>query len=139
MMFSGRLTTLVVLLAASLTQAAPQPSSTPAEVNGEGDVGALAIFSCAGSSKCSLGLAGECIGARNLIDSRHLYHTRAGSRETGVCYGKCGIFVQGKNCDLSGAEMRTGFNELRSRGCQVCGSKTYDDGCRLVINYVTGC
>ncbi|PGH17669.1 hypothetical protein AJ79_01031 [Helicocarpus griseus UAMH5409] len=97
-------------------------------------------FSCAGSTLCGSSLsAGECDAAYRIIDANHRYFTGSGATQTGVCYGNCGIFVEGGNCDLSGREMIDGYNQLRDHGCRICGSKTYDDGCRLTVNYVTGC
>ncbi|EEP81142.1 predicted protein [Uncinocarpus reesii 1704] len=100
----------------------------------------LDSFSCKGSTLCGRGVsAADCGAAYRIIDRNHRYFTGSGATQTGVCYKKCGIFVEGGNCDLSGKEMIDGYNQLRSRGCKICGSKTYNDGCRLVINYVTGC
>ncbi|EEQ28769.1 hypothetical protein McanMca71_001159 [Microsporum canis] len=154
-----KLAVFIAALASNLAQAAPGQTSpnqsapgalTIPLFNGSNVVQAgvepsagnqiLDTYSCSGSSLCGHGLgAGDCDAAYRVIDRNHRYFTGSGATQTGVCYGKCGIFVEGGNCDLNGSEMIDGYNELRQRGCKICGNKTYNDGCRLTINYVTGC
>ncbi|PWA56948.1 hypothetical protein CTI12_AA406420 [Artemisia annua] len=96
-------------------------------------------FSCAGSTLCR-GLAqSDCDAARRQIQPNNRYFTGGNKGATGVCSGHCGLFVSGSNCDLTGNEMITAFNELRSQNCQKCGIKTYNDGCKFKADYVTGC
>jgi hypothetical protein len=96
-------------------------------------------FSCAGSTFCR-GLAqSDCDAARRQIQPNNRYFTGGNKGATGVCSGRCGLFVSGSNCDLSGNEMITAFNDLRARNCQKCGIKTYNDGCQFKADYVTGC
>ena len=96
-------------------------------------------FSCAGSTLCR-GLAqSDCDAARRQIQPNNRYFTGGNKGATGVCSGNCGFFVSGSNCDLTGNEMITAFNDLRSRNCQKCGVKTYNDGCKFKADYVTGC
>lgn len=96
-------------------------------------------FSCSGSSQCGSMAASDCDGARDRIVGGNIYHTRGTAGATGVCYKRCGLFVSGINCDLSGNEMFTAFNELRARNCKICGKKTYGDGCQFKMDVVTGC
>lgn len=96
-------------------------------------------YSCAGSSQCGSMAASDCDGARRLIVGGNLYHTRGDAGATGVCYKRCGLFVSGSNCDLSGVEMITAFDQLRSLNCKICGRKTYNDGCQFKMDVVTGC
>ncbi|KAL6555406.1 hypothetical protein OROGR_006664 [Orobanche gracilis] len=96
-------------------------------------------FSCSGSTLCR-GLAqSDCDAARRQIQPNNRYFTGGNKGSTGVCSGHCGLFVSGSNCDLTGNEMITAFNELRARNCQKCGVKTYDDGCKFKADYVAGC
>ncbi|EFJ07262.1 hypothetical protein SELMODRAFT_429946 [Selaginella moellendorffii] len=96
-------------------------------------------YSCAGSTRCS-GLAqSDCDAARRQIQPSNRYFTGGNKGSTGVCSGHCGLFVSGSNCDLTGNEMITAFNELRARNCAKCGIKTYNDGCKFKADYVTGC
>lgn len=37
--------------------------------------------------------------------------------KTGVCYGRCGNFVKGSKCDLTGSEMIEGYIQVRGNGC----------------------
>ncbi|KAL6505983.1 hypothetical protein OROHE_022702 [Orobanche hederae] len=100
---------------------------------------AVDTFSCSGSTFCS-GLAqSDFDAARRQIQPENRYFTGGNKGSTGVCSGHCGLLVSGSNCDLTGNEMITAFNELRSRNCQKCGVKTYDDGCKFKADYVTGC
>ncbi|KAL8091065.1 hypothetical protein AgCh_040245 [Apium graveolens] len=93
-------------------------------------------FSCAGSALCR-GLAqSDCDAARRQIQPNNRYFTGGNKGSTGVCSGRCGLFVSGSNCDLTGNEMITAFNELRSQNCQKCGVKTYNDGCKFKADYI---
>ncbi|KAG6358436.1 hypothetical protein INS49_014320 [Diaporthe citri] len=62
-----------------------------------------------------------------------------GGAKSGVCSGNCGIFVQNGGCSRSGADLRNGYNAVRSGGCQACGSFHDDGGCLITVNFVTGC
>ncbi|MCO5549401.1 hypothetical protein L7F22_002872 [Adiantum nelumboides] len=104
------------------------------QTRGEGDT-----YSCAGSALCK-GLAqSDCDAARRAIVPGNVYFTGGAKGSTGVCYGRCGLFVSGNRCDLTGIEMNAAFNELRDHNCAKCGIKTYDDGCQFKADYVTGC
>ena len=96
-------------------------------------------FSCAGSTLCRGLPQSDCDAARRQIQPNNRYFTGGSKGATGVCSGHCGLFVSGSNCDLTGNEMITAFNELRSQNCQKCGIKTYNDGCKFKADYVTGC
>ncbi|BBN06872.1 hypothetical protein MPTK1_3g24560 [Marchantia polymorpha subsp. ruderalis] len=96
-------------------------------------------YSCAGSSLCKNLAQSDCDAARRAIVPGNRYFTGGSATSTGVCSGHCGLFVSGDLCDLTGDEMITAFDELRSRNCQKCGIKTYDDGCQFKADYVTGC
>ncbi|EFJ05900.1 hypothetical protein SELMODRAFT_431177 [Selaginella moellendorffii] len=96
-------------------------------------------YSCAGSALCR-GLAqSDCDAARRQIQPSNRYFTGGNKGSTGVCSGRCGLFVSGSNCDLTGSEMITAFDELRARNCAKCGVKTYNDGCQFKADYVSGC
>ncbi|KAL6527032.1 hypothetical protein OROGR_016122 [Orobanche gracilis] len=96
-------------------------------------------FSCAGSTLCR-GLAkSDCDAARRQIKPNNRYFTGGNKGATGVCSGHCGLFVSGSNCELTGNQMITAFNELRSRDCQKCGVKTFSNGCKFKADYVNGC
>ncbi|KAL5703831.1 hypothetical protein ACHQM5_022335 [Ranunculus cassubicifolius] len=96
-------------------------------------------FSCAGSARCRGLPQSQCDAARRQIQPGNRYFTGGNKGATGVCSGNCGLFVSGSNCDLTGDEMITAFNDLRARNCQKCGIKTYDDGCQFKADFVTGC
>lgn len=96
-------------------------------------------YSCAGSSRCKNLPQSDCDAARRQIQPGNRYFTGGNKGSTGVCSGHCGLFVSGSNCDLTGTEMITAFNELRDRKCAKCGIKTYNDGCKFKADYVTGC
>ncbi|KAL8091068.1 hypothetical protein AgCh_040248 [Apium graveolens] len=96
-------------------------------------------FSCAGSALCR-GLAkSDSDAARRQIYPNNRYFTGRNKGSSGVCSGRCRPFISGSNCDLTGNEMITPFNELRSQNCRKCGVKTYNDGCKFKADYVTGC
>jgi hypothetical protein len=52
----------------------------------------------------------------------YLIYRNEGS--TGVCAKRCGLYVCNSNCDLWGWEMTAAFDQLRDRGCRICGVKT---------------
>ncbi|KAJ5793678.1 meiotically up-regulated gene family-domain-containing protein [Penicillium paradoxum] len=75
------------------------------------------------------------------------------ARHTGVCVNMpseafgCGIFVSGpKGCARTGAQMIQAVSDIRTRGkCVICGWVMEDedssdgDGCKVKIDYVSGC
>ncbi|KDR79682.1 hypothetical protein GALMADRAFT_208961 [Galerina marginata CBS 339.88] len=95
-------------------------------------------FNCKGSSRCTnaQGFKNQCTAAFNLIEDTVYTVGGAGS---GTCSGSCGVFVQG-TCPggVSGAALRTGYNNIRASGCQACGSDQFGS-CEITINFVTGC
>lgn len=96
-------------------------------------------YNCKGSSLCKFIPQGDCDAAERQIIPGNLYSTGGNKGSTGTCKGHCGLFVSGSTCSLSGSDMITAFNELRNMNCQICGSKTFPNGCEFVMNYVNGC
>ncbi|KAI0509136.1 meiotically up-regulated gene family-domain-containing protein [Xylaria bambusicola] len=62
----------------------------------------------------------------------------SGGAKSGVCDGWCGLFVKGKGCSATGAELANGYDLIRAGGCQACGS-LYAGSCTITIDYVSGC
>jgi hypothetical protein len=63
----------------------------------------------------------------------------------------CGVFIAGtpdptytddKYCMITGDDMWWAYQDIRDEklgNCDKCGSKSLGNGCRITINYVTGC
>ncbi|KAF4991135.1 hypothetical protein FDECE_14138, partial [Fusarium decemcellulare] len=63
---------------------------------------------------------------------------------TGNCWAKsdglgCGVFIEGKDCQLIGDDLWEWFQKIRSAGCDKCGKVEYKSGCFVNINYVSNC
>lgn len=65
----------------------------------------------------------------------------SGSCTSNLAHFGCGVFVRGPaHCAFSGNQMWWDYQEIREKGgCGKCGSKKYDDGCEVVVDYVSGC
>ncbi|KAJ5354772.1 hypothetical protein N7541_005816 [Penicillium brevicompactum] len=142
----------MALLATSLATAFPVQSMNP-QFSLEARAPSQTV-SCAGSSACSIALSSTlswaCNRAHTKIDPTATYMTGRRTRDTGVCarmyasaFG-CGIFVSGpRGCSRSGAEMIQAVSDIRTSGkCAICGwvqEKSGGDGCKIKIDYVSGC
>ncbi|KAF8184989.1 meiotically up-regulated gene 117 protein, partial [Mycena galopus ATCC 62051] len=94
---------------------------------------------CEGSSLCGSLSVASCDAAKDLIVNTTIYRTDENAAATGVCSGHCGFFVQGSLCRYDGYTMIEAYADIRADGCQKCGSKRFDDGCEITINYVSSC
>ncbi|THC91217.1 hypothetical protein EYZ11_009321 [Aspergillus tanneri] len=108
-------------------------------------------YDCKGSGRCKTfrNLRKFCDMAKGFLVDDTLYGTKDSNSDSGTCYtdGKnagfgCGIFVKGKNCEMTGSQMAAAYDHLHQDtggGCAKCGSVHFSDGCLLTVNYVSGC
>ncbi|MBE3049111.1 hypothetical protein IMZ48_42745 [Candidatus Bathyarchaeota archaeon] len=60
--------------------------------------------------------------------------------QSGTCRNSCGVFIRGgPQCRFTGNHMWEDYQNIRKAGCEQCGFKRYDDGCEVVVDYVTMC
>ncbi|KAI9871169.1 MAG: hypothetical protein M1830_009843 [Pleopsidium flavum] len=103
-------------------------------------------YSCKGSPGCKESVKiGQCDEAYGKIIDTNTYESGNGKGNTGTCganglgYG-CGVFIEGNGCSISGQDLKTAYNAIRSHACTKCGSqKDTETKCQVTINYVTGC
>ncbi|KAF6803837.1 hypothetical protein CSOJ01_10621 [Colletotrichum sojae] len=118
----------------------------PAEVVSKPDP---SKYDCSGSSMCSSSgqILKYCDQAVNsLVRDDTLTYGTFGDRNSGNCKGAgaqaCGVFLKGDgyDCEISGNNMWFAYQNIREiGGCKKCGSYDLGNGCKVVIDYVTGC
>ncbi|KAL4877577.1 hypothetical protein BJY04DRAFT_230539 [Aspergillus karnatakaensis] len=87
--------------------------------------------------------------AKDFLTETTIYGTTDKDTNSGTCYtdGKnagfgCGVFVEGDDCRLTGNEMAAAYDHLfQETGgeCKICGHAKFANGCKLTVNYVSGC
>ncbi|GLB02630.1 hypothetical protein AtubIFM57258_003988 [Aspergillus tubingensis] len=54
----------------------------------------------------------------------------------------CGVFVEGDNCEMTGAELAAHYDHIMQSsggGCKICGHALLSNGCKVTVNYVSHC
>ncbi|PWY69599.1 hypothetical protein BO94DRAFT_293810 [Aspergillus sclerotioniger CBS 115572] len=54
----------------------------------------------------------------------------------------CGVFVEGKKCQMTGAELAAHYDHIMQftgGGCKKCGQALLSNGCKVTVNYVGHC
>lgn len=115
-------------------------------------------ISCHGSLKCENGWIEDDLKrfrslGLSLLDDGNEYNGNS-KGESGVCVRGCsdegiiggtcaskhaiGLFVKGKGCKRSGAEIKELVGKIVDK-CYLCGSVRYERKCQVKADYVTGC
>ncbi|KAH8427245.1 uncharacterized protein LDX57_004958 [Aspergillus melleus] len=107
-------------------------------------------YDCDGSDRCKTfaNLHKFCDMAKSFLTDNTVYGTTGGI-DSGTCYtdGKnlgfgCGVFVKGKNCEMTGKQMAAAYDHIFQEtggGCKICGRAFFEEGCRIHVDYVTTC
>ncbi|KAJ9297889.1 CAZyme family GH18 [Paecilomyces variotii] len=109
-------------------------------------------YTCSGmSGECKIfsHLRQFCDEAKSYIRGTEIYGTTKANSNTGECYtdGKnagfgCGVFVSGDGCQILGTTMQAAYDHLMDKtggNCSTCGQVTFSNGCKMRVDYVSGC
>ncbi|PYI09362.1 hypothetical protein BO78DRAFT_437932 [Aspergillus sclerotiicarbonarius CBS 121057] len=108
-------------------------------------------YNCGGSPRCATfaHLRSYCDKAKDDILGTVVYGTTKNNVNSGVCYTNgmnagfgCGVFVEGKNCQMTGAELAAHYDHIMQStggGCKKCGQALFSNGCKVTVNYVGHC
>ncbi|THC87913.1 hypothetical protein EYZ11_012642 [Aspergillus tanneri] len=108
-------------------------------------------YNCKGSIRCGTfkNLHKFCDMAKSFLKDDIVYGTTDKDKNSGTCYtdGKnagfgCGVFVEGDNCQIKGMQMAAAYDHIFQKAggnCGICGHAFLSDGCKLTVNYVSGC
>lgn len=96
-------------------------------------------YNCKGSGLCPTLNPSTCDQALSKVVDTTIYRTDTDAASTGVCSGRCGIFVQGPDCQFTGVALKEAYKGIRDSGCVRCGSRLFDDTCLITVNYVSSC
>ncbi|THC89832.1 hypothetical protein EYZ11_010716 [Aspergillus tanneri] len=108
-------------------------------------------YNCKGSIRCGTfhNLHKFCDMAKSFLTETTIYGTTDKDTNSGTCYtdGKnagfgCGVFVEGDNCQMNGDQMAAAYDHIFQKtggNCGICGHAFFSDGCKLTVNYVSGC
>ncbi|RHZ48405.1 uncharacterized protein CDV56_104274 [Aspergillus thermomutatus] len=145
-------TTTTTTTKSSTTTSSTSTSTGPAATSLENTSPDEVSYTCSGMSReCGifLHLHQFCDVAKSYIRGTEVYGTTSANTNTGECYtdGKnagfgCGIFVKGDGCQLLGTAMQAAYDHLMNAdlgGCKICGQVTFSNGCKMRVDYVSGC
>ncbi|GFN17067.1 bacteriodes thetaiotaomicron symbiotic chitinase [Aspergillus tubingensis] len=108
-------------------------------------------YNCKGSSRCGTfsNLRSFCDKAKDDLLGTVTYGTTKKDTNSGTCYTDgmnagfgCGVFVEGDNCEMTGAELAAHYDHIMQSsggGCKICGHALLSNGCKVTVNYVSHC
>ncbi|KAF9874265.1 hypothetical protein CkaCkLH20_08248 [Colletotrichum karsti] len=116
-------------------------------------------YDCKGSGLCgsTVNMLKYCDHAVNYLRrGENFVYTTEKDKLNGNCWSDwagngCGVFIAGtpddkytdaEYCEITGDDMWWAYQDIRADdggNCDKCGSKHFGNGCRVTINYVTGC
>ncbi|KAH8203953.1 hypothetical protein TruAng_001895 [Truncatella angustata] len=139
MQFAVIATSLLAGLASAAAVAQPEQSPKAAPIF------ARDAYNCQGSGLCatSPNLKRDCdIAVNDMLvrnDDINYGSSDSGKSVDGAQRGHCKVFVAGPAaCSKSGNSIWYDYQDIRSHGCNICGTKNWGNHneCRTTINYV---
>ncbi|KAE8143535.1 hypothetical protein BDV38DRAFT_276620 [Aspergillus pseudotamarii] len=103
-------------------------------------------YDCEGSDRCKTfaNLRSFCDMAKSFLKDDITYQNTEGECYTdgkNAGYG-CGVFIEAKDCEMKGREIAVAYDHIHQEtggDCAKCGSAWFSDGCRVKVDYGSGC